>query len=244
MTDPVVLVPLDGSKHALCALPVAKRLAALMKASVQTLDTTEAETVLASAAKQGAKLIVMAAHTADARPAGGIGAVAQAVLCGAACPVVLVDPAQAPDDWTLKCMLAPHDGSPAVSDALGPAIELAREAGGEFVVLQVAHDTCAQETGSIAPPQYLDQVQHTWPVWSGEFLQRLDCLAPLAGVQVRLLMAHGDPARETIRAAGEQSATLLALVWKGRWEAPHAAVLKAVLREAPCPVMVVRAHRA
>jgi hypothetical protein len=30
------------------------------------------------------------------------------------------------------------------------------------------------------------------------------------------------------------------LAWKGRWDAPHAATVKAVLRDAKCPVMVTR----
>jgi len=271
MTGPVVLAPLDGSKHALCALPVARRLAALEQASVRILHVTDetaslgetagqiglapadlrgatlevrtgdpAEAILAAAAERGTKLIVMCAHTADVRQTGAIGAAAVAVLRGAPCPVVLVDPALGPGGWTLRRMLAPHDGSPTVSNALRPAGELAREAAAELVVLQVADDARALETGSIAPPAYLDQVQHSWPAWSEEFLQRLACVCPLADVRARMLVAHGEPADETIRVAGEESADLIVLAWKGRWEAPHASTLKAVLRGAPCPVMVTR----
>ena len=137
-------------------------------------------------------------------------------------------------------MLAAHDGSPSVSGALGPAAELAREAGAELVVLQVAAETRPLETGSIAPLAYLDQVQHEWPAWSREFLHRLACHCQLAGIPVRLLVAHGDPAEETIRVAGAEAVDLIVLAWRGYWEGPRASTLKAVLQGAPCPVMVTR----
>lgn len=266
MTHPVVLVPLDGSPSALQALPVARRLAELQKASLRILHVTEetrplgetaqslglepadlrgatlevcggdpADRILAAAAERGASLIVMCAGPAHATGGASLG-----VICGAACPVVLVNPAAARDGWALRRMLAPHDGSPAVSTALGPATELARQAGAEFLVLQVADEARALEPGSIAAPRYLDQVQHTWPVWSEEFLQRLASTCPLTDVRVRLLVAHGEPATETLRVAGEESADLIVLAWKGRWAAPHAATLKTLLRDAPCPIMVTR----
>ncbi len=272
MTDTVVLVALDGSKNALCALPIARRMADLGKGPVQILHVTEevgplgetagslglepadlggaaievragrpAEAILAAAADCQVGLIVMGAHSSDAQPAGAIGDAALAVLSGAHCPVVLVDPTRAPDGWALKRVLALHDGSPAVSDALGPATELVREADAELIVLQVACDERAQETGSIAPPVYLDQVQHSWPAWSEEFLHRLASICPLTDVRVRLLLGHGEPAAETVRVAKEESADLIVLAWEGRWEAPHAATLKAVLRDAQCPIMVTRA---
>jgi nucleotide-binding universal stress UspA family protein len=268
----IVLVPLDGSKNALRALPIARRLAGPEKAPVKILHVTEetgplgktaaslglepadlrgatlearsgdpAAAILAAATDCAARLIVMCAHTADAGPADAIGDAALAVLRGARCPVVLVDSARAPGDWALRRMLAPHDGSPAVSDALRPAAELARAAGAELVVLQVATDGAGTlETGSIAPPTYVDQVQYSWPAWSGEFLQRLAIICPLADVPVRLLVAHGDPAAETIRVAGEESADLIVLAWKGPWDEPHASTLKALLLGALCPVMVTR----
>jgi nucleotide-binding universal stress UspA family protein len=271
MTGPVVLVALDGSKRALGALPVARRLAELEKASVRLLHVTEgsgprddtaealglqpadlagatlevragksAETILAAAEGCGASLIVMCAHAADVPPADALGAAALAVIRGAACPLVLVDPALASGGWTVRRVLAAHDGSPSVSGALGPAADLAREAGAELVVLQVAAETRPLETGSIAPLAYLDQVQHEWPAWSREFLHRLACHCQLAGIPVRLLVAHGDPAEETIRVAGAEAVDLIVLAWRGYWEGPRASTLKAVLQGAPCPVMVTR----
>ena len=269
MTDTVVLVPLDGSENALCALPVARRMADLGKGPVRILHVIEeveppgetagslglepadlggaalevrsgrpAEAILAAAADCGAALIVMGAYSSDAQPTGAIGEVARAVLSGAHCPVVLVDPTRAPGGWALRRVLALHDGSPAVSDALRPASGLVRKAGAELIVLQVACNERAQETGSIAPPVYLDQVQHSWPAWSEEFLHRLASLCPLDDVRVRLLVGHGEPGNETVRVAKEESADLIVLAWMGSWD--EASTLKAVLLDAQCPIMVTR----
>jgi nucleotide-binding universal stress UspA family protein len=245
MTEPVVLVPLDGLKDAPNALPIARRLAELAKARVQTLDVPEeagppAEAILAAASDAGARLIVMCAHATDAQPAGALDAAAVAVVRAAACPVVLVAPIRAPADWTLTRVLAAHDGSPSVSNALSPAAELAREARAEFVAMHMAGDARDLETGSIAAPRYLDQVQHEWPAWSAEYLQRLGCICPLADTPTRLLVRQGVVADETINAARDEAADLVVLTWRGRWEAPQTAMLAAMLQGAPCPIMVAR----
>lgn len=267
----VVLAPLDGSRSALRALPIARRLAQLKKVPVRILHVSEAtgplretaaaiglepadlrgatlevragspaQAILAAAADCGATLIVMCGHAADVRPDAAISAAALAVIVGARCPVVLVDPARTPGDWTLRRILAPHDGRPSTSDALAPAAGLARAAGAELVVLHVADDSSSGETGAIAAPLYMDQLQHEWPAWSGEYLQRLACVCPVAGVPIRLLVGRGELAGETIRVAGETAADLIVLTCKGAWRASHAAALEALLRGAPCPVMVTR----
>ncbi|HEX4097550.1 MAG TPA: universal stress protein [Caulobacteraceae bacterium] len=240
MANPIVLVSLDGSKSAAGVLPIAQRLADLSGVALEVVPGGRPKAILTAAADLGARLIVMQAHSRKTQRGGAIGATALAVLRGAGCPVVMVDPSRAQENWNLRRLLAPHDGSPAVSDALGPAIEFTHEARAELIVLQVAHDARALEAGSIAPPAYLDQVHHSWPAWSEEFLQRLASVCPLEDVRVRLLVGHGEPAAETFRVAAKEAVDLIVLAWKGRWEAPHASTFKAVLRNAPCPVMVTR----
>jgi nucleotide-binding universal stress UspA family protein len=60
-------------------------------------------------------------------------------------------------------------------------------------------------------------------------------------VQVRFRLAYGDPAAEVLRVAKEQSSDLLLLAWRGELDEPRAAILKTLVAEAFCPVMVVRA---
>ena len=67
-----------------------------------------------------------------------------------------------------------------------------------------------------------------------------DAVADFDDLHARLLLAQGNPGAEILRVIAEQSTDLLVLGWQGRWAAKHAATLKAVVREAPCPTMVVR----
>jgi nucleotide-binding universal stress UspA family protein len=273
MTEPVILLPLDGSQCALNALPVAKAFSALGKAPLHILHVAErapplvelaaqlgvsraelrgatidarlgepATAILRAAEESHAHLIVLCTHTKAARPADVLGRTALAVLREAACPVVLVNPDLALGGWALRTVLLPHEGTPTTSDALRPGAELARLAGAELIVLQVAAAgaTVPDERGTLGPPRYLDQPQHEWPAWGGEFLQRLACICPLADLQVRLMLARGTPATEILRVASAEAADLIVLVWKGHWEPEHAETLKGVVRDAPCPTMVAR----
>ena len=138
-------------------------------------------------------------------------------------------------------ILVPHDGTPSTSAALQPAAELAKRGRAELLVLHVADTRAAPaELGSLTTPRYVDQPQHEWPAWSSEFVKRLASACPLGDLHVRLLLAHGNTAAEILRLSEKQSTDLIVLAWRGIWEAPRAATLKDILREALCPVMVVR----
>jgi nucleotide-binding universal stress UspA family protein len=138
-------------------------------------------------------------------------------------------------------ILVPHDGTPSTSAALRPAAELAKRGRAELLVLHVADTRAAPaELGSLTTPRYVDQPQHEWPAWSSEFVKRLASACPLGDLHVRLLLAHGNTAAEILRLSEKQSTDLIVLAWRGIWEAPRAATLKDILREALCPVMVVR----
>ena len=73
-----------------------------------------------------------------------------------------------------------------------------------------------------------------------ETSERLACQCPDGRLQAHLCVRAGEPGPEITRAAREW-ADLIVLAWKGHWVADRAKTLKAVLREASCPVMVVRA---
>ena len=272
MSQAVILVPLDGSEQALAALPVARVLAEIERATLHVVHVGEhklrdgellrrlrletavperfavearagepAAEILFAARGMKPQLIVMCTHT-TAKPGARPGRTATRVLRNAPCPVVLVPPGRGSSAWHLHHVLVPHDGTPTTSAALRPAAELAERAGAELVVAHVTDISAAPaEPGSLTTPRYVDQPQHEWPAWTGEFVQRLACLCPLGHLHVRMVLAHGNPAAEIVRLAEARSTDLLVLAWRGEWEVPHAATLKDVLREAHCPVMVVRA---
>jgi nucleotide-binding universal stress UspA family protein len=264
-TRPVVLVPVDSSKDAAMALPVATVLAGLARARLLVAHVAEAKAAAAAAAAPAeiagvpveerigdpAEQILALARETDAqlivmckRAAAGarqtLGATAKEVLRGARCPVVLVPPRDGAGPWHLHHVLVPHDGTPATSAAIRPAAALAERAGAELLVAHVTGTGPApSEPGSITMSRYLDQAHHEWPVWSEEFANRFASICPLGRLHVRLYLAHGEPAAQVVELARKQAMDLIVLAWRGRWEG-RAATLKEVLRDAHCPIMVLR----
>jgi nucleotide-binding universal stress UspA family protein len=189
------------------------------------------------------RLIVMCTHTAATRPTAILGHTALDVLRAAPCPVVLVSPARGLGRWRPDRILLPHDGSQTANAAVGPAAELVRQAGSELLVVQVgaAGGGAPAERGSLTMPLYVDQPQHEWPGWTDELLGRLACLCPDGELRAHLHVRSGEPGPEVVRIAADQSADLIVLAWKGEWAGEHAKTLKTVLRNAPCPIMIVHA---
>ncbi|MGC2823410.1 MAG: universal stress protein [Pseudolabrys sp.] len=271
MSEPVILVPLDGSKQALSALPVAKVLGEIERAAIHilyigdhelaaeelrsrlgrnalvldgfTIDArvgTPAVEILQVAGEMKPRVIVMCKHSGTER-GKMLGRTAMKVLHDAPCPVVLVPPERGATPWHLHHVLVPHDGTPTTSAALLPAAELAEHGRAELLVVHVTDSrTAPAEAGSLTTPRYVDQPQHEWPAWTSEFLNRLACICPLGHLHVRIILAHGDIAAEILRLSKKQSTDLIVLAWRGIWEAPRAATMKDILREAHCPIMVVR----
>ena len=272
MSKPIILVPLDGSKQALAALPVAKALGEIEGATLYILHVvnqkklapeelrsrlgcearlldgftvdvrvgTPSVEILRVAIEMKPRAIVMCKHSGSER-AKMLGRTAMTVLHDAPCPMVLVPPGRSATSWHLQHILVPHDGTPSTSAALRPAAELAERGGAELLVVHVTDIRAAPtEAGSLTTPRYIDQPQHEWPAWSAEFLNRLACICPLGQLHARMLLAHGDTAAEIMRLSENQSTDLIVLAWRGIWDAPHAETLKDILREAQCPVMVVR----
>lgn len=276
MTEPLILVPLDGSAHALSALPVADALGQALGASLRILQVTSgappslgalaqslglegaahrawslearagdpSEGILETACEAGARLIVMCTHTASARPTAMLGHTALDVLRRAPCPVVLVSPAQDLKGWRPRRILLPHDGGTAADIAVGPAAEIARAADAELLIVEVGAPGVGSpvEPGSFPVPRYVDQAQHEWSSWTDEVLARLARLCPDGPLKARLQVLGGDPGREILRVAADQSVDLIVIAWKGAWSDERAHTLKAIVRDAPCPVMVVRAE--
>lgn len=209
--------------------------------TIDSCTGEEATEILRVAQKIRPTMIVLCKHRA-AEPQEALGSTASEVLRQSSFPLVLVSPERGMTPWRLQHVLVPHDATPSTSGALRPAIELAEHAGAEVLVAHVTGTRGAPaEPGSFTPSPYVDQPQHEWPAWSREFVQRIACLCPIGHLHVRLLLARGNPAAELLRLVKAQSTDLIVLVWRGMWEAPRAAILKAIVGGARCPVMVVRA---
>lgn len=209
--------------------------------TVDTLTGEPAAEILNAAREiKAPHVIVMRNHTST-EPRNVLGRTATEVLRNASCPLVLVSPERGLTPWHLHHVLVPHDGTPSTSAALRPAAQIAEHAGAELLVVHVTGvGTSAAEPGSLTAPRYVDQQQHGWPAWSHEFVSRLASMCPLGHLHVRMLLAHGNPAAEINRLAEEQSTDLMVVAWRGVWQDPRAPILKDLLGEACCPIMVLR----
>jgi nucleotide-binding universal stress UspA family protein len=177
MSEPVILVPLDGSKQALAALPVAKVLGEIERAALLVLNVEEHQLAVEELRNRlGREAPALDDFTIEARVgtpaveilqvAGEIkprvivmckhsgtergkvlGRTAMKVLHDAPCPVVLVPPERGATPWHLHHVMVPHDGTPSTSAALLPAAELAERGRAELLVVHV--------TGTRAAPTEL-----------------------------------------------------------------------------------------
>lgn len=215
----------------------------LRGAVLRTKVGDPASGILDTASELHAELIVMCTHTAGPYVSGHpLGGTARAVLERAPCPVVLVRPERGTAPWDFRRMLLPHDGTPSTSGSIAPAVALARRAGAGIDVLHVASPSShvRSERGALTPPRYVDQPQHEWPAWLGEFLERLGSVCPLASLDVRMWLGHGVPGEEVLRVAEQQDDDLIVVAWRGAWGDHHASTVKLVVERARAPVLVFR----
>jgi nucleotide-binding universal stress UspA family protein len=200
-----------------------------------------AEAIVRTASVQESPYIVMCTHTGAKEQLTELGSVATEVVQLAPCPVVLVPPEPGKQPTHLRHVLVPHDGTPATGAIAGPVLDYAERTDAELLVLHVTGAGTVQppEPGSITAPMYVDQVQYEWPAWANEFLERVHC-PPEQFKRLRMALAVGETGEEIARFARENHVDMIVLGWHGTLAAEHAATLRAVLREPPCPLLLLR----
>jgi nucleotide-binding universal stress UspA family protein len=172
-----------------------------------------------------------------------LGTTLEELITQAPGPLVLVPPRTGLEEWRLRRILVPHDGTPTTGYAVRPAMTLAARAGAELVILHVARPGASHPTepGSMTTPRYIDQPQHEWPAWLREFRERLCAMKPVETVAARTLLATGEPGEEILRHTALLEIDLVVLGWRGSLEGTRAATMKEVIREAKAPILILRA---
>jgi nucleotide-binding universal stress UspA family protein len=204
-----------------------------------------AERIIDLARELGGDLLVLCTHTATHQRSDTLGHTSRAVLASASCPVVLTHPDRGRQSWPLRRIVLAQDGTPASACAIDAAATIARRGDVELLVVHLAAPRAGQPTepGTLTAPQYVDQPQYEWPAWGREFLERLIALGhPPPTVRLRLVLGSGAEGTGVVRVAREQHADLIVLAWHGHLEGGHASIVKAAIRDAHCPVLVVRAR--
>ena len=212
---------------------------------VDSLVGEPAEVIAQVAARTRPSLIVMAAHAWMSDGDLPMGPVAEMILRDTRYPLLLVRQ-EAGERFVAKGsrfarILVPLDGTPSPARAIKDFALRAAAAGATLDVLHVVgpHTGASEEVGSLTFPRYLDQPYHEWQAWQHELLRRSFGLRGLPATDVHV--AVGDPGSEIVRAARNEESDLVLLAWKGAVDAGRAQTIRTVLREHPCPVMILRA---
>jgi nucleotide-binding universal stress UspA family protein len=167
-----------------------------------------------------------------------VGSVSQALLAGAP-TTLLVTPPGAPPMTALRRVLVPLEGSPSSSEAMRQAEELLCRKGREILVLHVGTSASPTEPGSFGVPRIMDQEQYEWPAWHDEFRMRFSS-CPRGG-RHRTLVEVGDPAETILAQALKLKAQLIVLAWSRDVGEGKAQLVRSLLCEAPCPLLLVPA---
>ena len=144
----------------------------------------------------------------------------------------------------MSVLLVATDGSPAADAALAESISLAAATGDEIVAITVWR--ALQGDFGLAHPSVamLDDLLEAERSHAEAALHEAIRRGEAAGVRVTTRLAAGEPAEQICSYAGEIGAKLIAVGTRG-YGAVTALLLgsvsDAVIRQAPCPVLVVRA---
>ena len=205
-------------------------------------------TIIDQALSRNADLIVMGTHGRRGFKRMLLGSVTEAVLREAPCPVVTVPPhpaAGVSDAVTFKRILCPIDFSPSALQALGFALDLARQADGRVTLLHVLEWLAEEEPRAsthFSVPEYRRYMVED----AQERLRNLVAEESRTWVEIDDLVVFGRAHREILRSAETKPADLIVMGAQGRGGiglALFGSTTQQVLRGAMCPVLTVRGLR-
>jgi nucleotide-binding universal stress UspA family protein len=205
------------------------------------------EGILSLAKELPRSLIVMCTHTGHNRNPDSFGSVTEAVLGGNPDRILLIAPERGNKAFEIRSVVVAHDGTPAAAVAAGPAVEIANRTHADIIVVHVAaaQAGCPEELGSLPAPQYVDQPQHEWPSWAGEFSARMLALgAPASSVKFEVVVCRGQPGSEVAHLARTRKSDMIVMANPGIWEHCRHGLTRVVVRTSGCPVLLVRSEAA
>jgi len=203
-------------------------------------------TIIDQALSNRADLIVMGTHGRRGFKRLLLGSVTEAVLREAPCPVLTVPqaPASVSEAVTFKRILCPIDFSPSALQALGFALDLARQADGRVTLLHVVEWLAEEEPRAsthFSVPEYRRYMVED----AQERLRNLVADESRTWVEIDDLVVFGRAHREILRSAETKPADLIVMGAQGRGGiglALFGSTTQQVLRGAICPVLTVRGY--
>ena len=205
-------------------------------------------TIIDLAISMKADLIVMGTHGRRGFKRLLLGSVTEAILREAPCPVLTVPPhgpAGLSEAVTFKRILCPIDFSPSALQALGFALDLARQAHGRVTLLHVVEWLAEEEPRASAHfniPEYRRYMIED----AQQRLRGLVAEESRTWVEIDDMVVTGRAHREVLRAAEAKPADLIVMGAQGRGGvglALFGSTTQQVVRSATCPVLTVRGSR-
>ena len=205
----------------------------------------EATTIVDQALTTRADLIVIGTHGRRGFKRLLLGSVTETVLHEAPCPVLTVSPhtaAATSDVVTFRRILCPIDFSPSALQALGFALDLARQAGGLVTLLHVVEWLPEDEPRASAHfnvPEFRGHMLHD----AKQRLRALVAEESRSWCDIDDVIVSGRAHREILRAAEAKSADLIVMGAQGRGGvglALFGSTTQQIVRNAACPVLTVR----
>jgi len=220
-----------------------------LRVTFEVTSGAPAECIVDTATNEPEALIAMATHGYSGIRRWTLGSTADTVLHAATCPIFLVRATEhSPDNaLALKCILVPVDGSVLAEQALPLAIELARRAQAELIVLQALIPLAAEAGLSpFARPlpqsiQYPDMLREQAHEQLATTINRFGAHEAL----ITPVVVFGSPAEEIIGEAVRHHVDLIVMATHGysglrRWA--FGSVADKVLHTTTTPLLLVRAH--
>jgi nucleotide-binding universal stress UspA family protein len=202
-------------------------------------------TIVDQALAMSADLVVMGTHGHRGFKRFLLGSVTEHLLREAPCPVLTVPPharAETAAAVTFKTILCPIDFSPAALQALGFAVDLARQANGAVTLLHVIEWLAEHEPRA----QAHFNVEEARRLMIEDAQERLGALVTAESgdwCEIARLVVAGRPYRKIIEAAESGSADLIVMGAQGLGGvrlALFGSTTQQVVRGASCPVLTVR----
>jgi len=213
---------------------------------VAALGGSPADVILEEIGKRGADLVVMRTRGRAGLGRAVLGSVAERIVQRSPMPVLLLPP-QARTAASVRTILAPVDGSPGSALALGAARELAAGTGARLRLLQIVVPAVEHLSYALAAHGPI----HVDPLWDRDALAAAQTyVGSLAsrlssdGLQCEGSAVMDDQVADAIvRDATHQQTDVIVMSTEGHTGVARAilgSVTDAVVRTAPCPVLVVR----
>lgn len=193
-------------------------------------------------------LIVMGTHGHRGFQRLLLGSVTESVLRAAPCPVLTVPPNEraAASQVTFKRIICPVDFSPSALQAVGFAVDLARQADGRVTLMSALEWLAEEEPRSLAHfnvPEFRGLMARN----TEDQLRALVTSESQTRSAIDTLVVFGRAHRQILRVAEEQAADLIVMGAQGRGGlslALFGSTTQQVVRSATCPVLIVRGVRA